>query len=95
MSKQDHFHSPVGTTLVTESVKPIEAGEHLRIRPEFFRLPKAGERDPHFGLSRSFYYEAETLGLLQLVRIRKRGRIRGVTLVPYDRVLAHINTQNG
>lgn len=95
MSKQDPFHNPTDTALVIEAVDPIEAGGPIRIKPEFFRLPKAGERDPHFGLSRSFYYEVEARGLLKLVRIRKRGHLRGVTLIPYDRVLAHINSQNG
>jgi hypothetical protein len=58
-------------------------------RPETYRLPNKGG-DPFFGLTRSWYYQAEQEGILQLIRIRKRGRQRGVTLVPYDDVAAII-----
>jgi hypothetical protein len=61
-------------------------------RPEFFRLPKAGG-DPFFGLGRSYYYEGEKNGFWRLVRIRQRGKLRGVTLVPYDAVAAFIRKQ--
>jgi hypothetical protein len=60
--------------------------------PEFFRLPKSGG-DPHFGLGRSYYYEGEKNGFWRLVRIRQRGKLRGVTLVPYDAVSAFIRKQ--
>ena len=53
--------------------------------PEFFRLPHRGG-DPHFGLSRAWYYLAEKRGILKLIRLRDRGKLRGVTLVPYDAV---------
>jgi hypothetical protein len=42
--------------------------------------------DPHFGLSRAWYYAAEQKGLIKLIRLRDRGKLRGVTLVPYDAV---------
>ena len=61
-------------------------------RPEFFRLPKSG-LDPYFGLGRSYYYEGEKQGFWRLVRIRQRGKLRGVTLVPYDAVAAFIRKQ--
>ena len=85
----------------------VETGEHLAIltaprtegadrpsqnRPEFFRLPKSGG-DPYFGLGRSYYYEGEKQGYWRLVRIRQRGKLRGVTLVPYDTVAAFIRHQ--
>jgi hypothetical protein len=54
-------------------------------RPDFLRLPKRGG-DPHFGLSRAWYYAAEKRGLISLKRLRARGKIRGVTLVPYDAI---------
>jgi hypothetical protein len=66
-----------------------------RIRPEAFRLPRPGERDPYWGLSRAWYYEAEKAGILKLIRLRKRGNIRGVTLVPYDDVAALIAKEKG
>lgn len=62
--------------------KTIEAP---MVRPEFYSLPKIGG-DPFFALSRSWYYAAEKAGLLKLVRIRQRGRLRGVTRVAYDDV---------
>ena len=58
-------------------------------RPETFRLPKRGG-DPFFGLSRAWYYAAEKNGLIKLGRLRDRGKLRGVTLVPYDDVAALI-----
>jgi hypothetical protein len=59
---------------------------------EFFRLPKSGG-DPYFGLGRSYYYEGEKNGYWRLVRIRQRGKLRGVTLIPYDAVAAFIRKQ--
>ena len=60
--------------------------------PEFFRLPKSGG-DPYFGLGRSYYYEGEKQGYWSLIRLRQRGKERGVTLVPYDAVAAFIRKQ--
>jgi hypothetical protein len=60
--------------------------------PEFFRLPKSGG-DPYSGLGRSYYYEGEKMGYWKLVRVRQRGKQRGVTLVPYDAVAAFIRSQ--
>lgn len=58
-------------------------------KPEFFRLPARGG-DPYFGLTRAFLYAAEKRGDLRLVRIRGRGKQRGITLVPYDAVAEFI-----
>src|SRR5262249_37944228 len=73
-------------------VLPSEAAAGASQRPEFFRLPKSGG-DPYFGLGRSYYYEGEQRGYWRLVRIRERGKIRGVTLVPYDAVAVFIRNQ--
>ena len=62
------------------------------LRPEYFRLPSDGG-DPWFGLSRTYYYEGEKRGYWRLVRLRDRGKLRGVTLIPYDAVSAHIRSQ--
>jgi hypothetical protein len=81
----------------------VEKGEHTSAlsseaaasashRPECFRLPKSGG-DPYFGFTRSFYYEGENRGYWRLIRIRERGKLRGVTLVPYDSVAAFIRKQ--
>jgi hypothetical protein len=60
------------------------------IHPETYRLPRPGERDPYWGLGRAWYYEAEKLGVIKLIRLRKRGNVRGVTLVPFHEVAALI-----
>lgn len=61
-------------------------------RPEFFRLPTKGP-DPYFGLTRPAYYRLEERGDIRLVRIRERGKLRGITLIPYDRVAEFIRSQ--
>jgi hypothetical protein len=60
-----------------------------RIVPEFFQIPPRGG-DPHFGVSRSSYYDLEKRGLLRLVRLRKPGNVRGRVLVPYAETAALI-----
>ena len=62
-------------------------------RPEFYRLPKGSHGDPFFGFRRTFYYEGEKRGYWKLARIRERGKLRGVTLVPYDAVAAFVRSQ--
>lgn len=71
--------------LTTPASVPPASGAHS-FRPETYRLPRPGERDPYFGLGRAWYYSAEQRGDLKLIRLRKRGNLRGVTLVPYDEV---------
>jgi hypothetical protein len=70
-----------------DGASPVEA---KTIRPETFRLPKPGTRDPYFGLPRTTYYELEKAGSIRLIRLRKRGYLRGTTLVPFDQVLAYL-----
>jgi len=59
-------------------------------RVEFFRLPQPGKRDPHFGLSRAWYYKAATIGEIRMIAVRQRGALRGVRLVVYDSVADYI-----
>ena len=68
------------------------AGASAAQRPETYRLPKTGG-DPFFGFGRSFYYRGEQLGYWRLIRIRERGKLRGVTLVPYDAVAKFVRSQ--
>jgi hypothetical protein len=77
------------------STAPRTEGAHKPSQspPEFFRLPKSGG-DPYFGLGRSYYYEGEKQGYWRLIRIRQRGKLRGVTLVPYDAIAAFIRKQS-
>ncbi len=62
--------------------------------PEFYRLPTVGH-DPYFSLTRSWYYEAEKRGWIKLKRLRERGKLRGVTLIPYHAVKGFLNQENG
>ena len=64
------------------------------IEPEFFRRPITGH-DPYFGLTRSFYYAAEARGWIKLKRIRQRGKLRGITLVPYHAVKEFLTKETG
>lgn len=76
----------------TDAILNSTAGASAAQRPETFRLPKSGG-DPFFGLGRSFYYRGEQLGYWKLIRIRERGKLRGVTLVPYDAVAKVVRAQ--
>jgi hypothetical protein len=80
---------------VTELITPSEAASFSASRPETFRLPKSRGQDRYFGMTRSFYYRGEELGYWTLIRIRERGKRRGITLVPFDAVLAFVRGQRG
>ena len=69
-----------------------EAAASASQRPESFRLPKSGG-DPYFGLTRSYYYLGEQKNWWRLIRLRQRGKQRGVTLVPFDQVAAFVRKQ--
>jgi hypothetical protein len=69
-------------------VPPQNQADHHCV--EFFRLPQPGKRDPHFGLSRAWYYKAAGLGEIRMVAVRQRGALRGVRLVVYDSVADYI-----
>ena len=81
----------MNTSSVIEALSET-AQQSVPHRPEFFRPPKHGV-DPYFGLGRSFYYEAEARGWFKLVRLRERGKQRGITLIPYDAVAAFIQRE--
>lgn len=68
---------------------PIEAKSPTFV-PEFFRMPRTGERDAYFGNTRSQYYAWEREGLIRLVHLRERGKARGTVFVPYAEVAARI-----
>ena len=73
----------------SESLTPPNHGAASH-QVEFFRLPAPGKRDPHFGLSRGWYYKAAALGEIKMVAVRQRGALRGVRLVVYDSVTDYI-----
>ena len=61
------------------------------VRPEFVTLPSRGG-DAVCNLSRSWWYNAEADGLIRLVRLRKKGGIRGRVLLPVDKAVALIES---
>jgi hypothetical protein len=71
----------------TPNPAPTDATAH---RVEFFRLPAPRKRDPHFGLSRSWYYKAASLGEIKMIAVRRRNALRGVRLIVYDSVADHV-----
>ena len=78
---------------MTSAIAPSEAALSAS-RPETFRLPKPNSGgDPYFHFTRSFYYRGEELGYWRLIRIRERGKQRGVTLVPFDAVAQFVRKQ--
>jgi hypothetical protein len=89
-----HISVVMNITELVEQPRSEGADRPSQPRPEFFRLPKSGV-DPYFGLGRSYYYEGEKQGFWKLVRIRQRGKLRGITLVPYDAVANFIRSQGG
>jgi hypothetical protein len=77
------------------SVEVTPAAGQAVHRVEFFRLPAPGKRDPHFGLSRGWYYKAAALGEIKMVAVRQRGALRGVRLVVHDTVCDYIRRSMG
>jgi hypothetical protein len=61
--------------------------------PETFRLPKSGANDPYFGITKGGYYQGEEEGWWTLIRLKRPGMKRGITLVPYNDVAAFIAKQ--
>jgi hypothetical protein len=87
-SKRTTNSSP--TNVLVDLTAPGEAAW----RPETFRLPKTNSGgDPFFHFTRSFYYLGEQRGYWRLIRIRERGKQRGITLVPFDAVARFVKSQ--
>ena len=60
----------------------LQIAGNTTLEPVTFRLPSKGV-DAHFGLTRGFYYQLENEGRIALIRLRSKGKNRGVTLVPF------------
>lgn len=67
------------------------------IKPEWVRLPAPGRRCPFTGLSRSTLNELTIPGPandgeppVKSVVLRKRGALRGIRLISYDSLMAHL-----
>ena len=67
------------------------------LKPEWLRLPAPGRRCPFTGLSRSTLNELTIPGPandgsppVKSVVLRKRGALRGIRLISYDSLMAHL-----
>jgi hypothetical protein len=61
--------------------------------PFSFRLPREGERDPTYGLTRNAYYQFDREGLIKLRRLTTPGKSKGRTLVLHSEVQALLQSQ--
>jgi len=86
-----HKHQERKNDIMNSKISIPSSAETALYRTEFFRLPTPGKRDPHFGLSRGWYYKAAAAGEIKLVAIRQRGALRGVRLIAYDSVVDYIH----
>lgn len=58
---------------------------------EFTRLPRPGQRDALTGLSRTTLCELIADGHIQAKKLRKRGSLRGITLIVTDSLLDYLH----
>jgi hypothetical protein len=84
-----------GIIMNSETIPNPSLTDATAHRVEFFRLPAPGKRDPFFGLSRSWYYKAASLGEIKMIAVRRRNALRGVRLVVYDSVAEHVRRAAG
>jgi hypothetical protein len=74
------------TTMTTEAT----------IQPVTYRLPKPGTTDRFFGMSRAWYYAADKRlaerGERLLIHSCAPGKTRGVTLICYSVMAAHVKS---
>jgi hypothetical protein len=61
------------------------------ITPEFVRLPKARSRCPITGLSRTSLVELVDCGAVKAVKLRKKGSLRGITLLHRESLLGYLH----
>ena len=74
-----------GQTTVAPVAAPVAA-----ITPEFLRFPRPGEKEPYSGLRRSQLYNLVDEGLIKVVSLRRRGKLRGTTLIVADSLRAYL-----
>lgn len=58
----------------------------------WFRMPKHGERDPEFGLSRALLYQWRKDSRIKTRTVKSPGTVRGVTFVNRASVLKLIES---
>lgn len=65
-------------------MKTAQHNDPLATQPLFIRIPRNGDRDPVFGMSRAFWYLLENkVPSFRLKRIKMTdGAAKGVTMIP-------------
>lgn len=65
-------------------MKTAQNNDPLASQPLFVRIPRNGDRDPVFGMSRAFWYALENkVSSFKLKRIKMTsGAAKGVTMIP-------------
>jgi hypothetical protein len=83
-------------TEANETTAPARFDQSARFAPlpYTFRLPKGRDLDPYFGLTRPWYFRAESQGRLKMLRLREKGKARGVTLIRTADILRLIEEEN-
>lgn len=71
-------------------MKPIN--NHTAEYPEFMRLPRPGERCKATGLSRTTLCELISGRYIKAKKLRKRGSLRGITLIFRDSLIAYLHS---
>ena len=87
-----HPHTPMREREQTaqQPIVPAVVNGTNPINPEFIRLPKAGSRCPITGLSRTSLVELVDKGAVKAVKLRKRGSLRGITLLVRESLLGYL-----
>ena len=89
---QDAYKAKRGWQQTTQSpvVPATDNGTNIS-NPEFIRLPKAKSRCPFTGLSRTSLVELVDNGAVKAVKLRKRGSVRGITLLVRESLLGYLH----
>jgi hypothetical protein len=87
--KNETEHDSQGVTV--QKIEVPAVGGPPQFAPEFCRLPRPKNRCPLTGLSRTSLVELIDAGKVRAVRLRKKGAVRGVTLVNRQSLLDYLH----
>ena len=62
------------------------------VPPQYIRPPLPGQHCPHSGLGRAMLYQLVKEGKVEAVVMRRPGAKRGITLISYASLMAHLAT---
>ena len=96
-SSTTKMRSEIGNHMQYETPALPPSTKAVTSKPEWLRLPAPGRRCPYTGLSRSTLNELTIPGPandgrppVKSVVLRKRGALRGIRLISYDSLMAHL-----